>query len=73
MNKFLLPCVICCHFKIGDKVKTPFGEGEVWKTTEKSVDVRHWNKKNEHWMYSKYLAEPWHHTQNSVTVISHCN
>ena len=39
----VLPLVTCCGFSVGDKVNTPYGEGEVWKVTETSVHVKHWH------------------------------
>jgi len=64
--------VTCCGFSVGDKVNTPYSEGEVWKVTETSVHVKHWDEKREAWMFSKYLTEPYHHSQNPVTVLSYC-
>jgi hypothetical protein len=66
--------VTCCGFKVGDKVNTPSGEGEVWKVTETSVHIKHWHgaKNCPHdWLYSKYLTEVTHHAQNPVSVLSH--
>jgi len=71
----VLPLVTCCGFSVGDKVNTPYGEGEVWKVTETSVHVKHWHgaKNCPHdWLYSKYLTEVTHHKQNPVSVLSHC-
>ncbi len=64
--------VTCCGFSVGDKVITPYGEGEVWKITDKSVHVKHWDEKLQMVVFSKYLTNPWHHSQNPATVISHC-
>ena len=67
--------VTCCGFSVGDLVNTPYGEGEVWKVTEKSVHVKHWHgKKNckHDWLFSKYLIATTHHSQNPVSVLSHC-
>ncbi len=64
----------CCGFKVGDKVNTPYGEGEVWKVTDISVHVKHWegHKHCPHdWVFSKYVIKPWHHAQNPITAISH--
>lgn len=74
MTTHSLSAATCGGFSVGDKVNTPHGEGEVWKVTDKSVHVKHWHgKKNcQHdWLYSKYLTEPWHHSQNSISAISH--
>lgn len=65
--------VTCCGFSVGDKVNTPFGESDIWKVTETSVPVKHWDDKRERWMFSKYLTEPWHHSQLPVSVLSHCS
>jgi hypothetical protein len=59
-------------FSVGDKVVTPYGEGYVWKVTYKSVHVKHWDEKRDMWMFSKYLTEPLHHSQNSISVLTHC-
>lgn len=59
-------------FKVGDKVITPYSECEVWKVTDKSVHVKHWDEKRGMWMFSKYLTEPWHYSQNHVSVLRHC-
>ena len=63
--------VTFCGFSVGDKVITPYSEGEVWKVTDKSVHVKHWDEKRDMWMFSKYLTEPWHHSQNPVSVLRH--
>jgi hypothetical protein len=57
------------NFKKGDKVKTPFGIGEVWKVTIESVHVKHTDDKG--FFFSKYLYSPYHHTQNHISYISH--
>lgn len=44
-------------FKVGDKVITPYSECEVWKVTDKSVHVKHWDEKRGMWMFSKYLTD----------------
>lgn len=38
------------NFSVSDKVMTPFGDGEVWKVTDKSVHVKHWDEKRNVWM-----------------------
>lgn len=68
----VFPCVSCYGFSVGDKVVTPYGEGYVWKVTYKSVHVKHWDEKRDMWMFSKYLTEHWHHSQNPVSVLIHC-
>lgn len=72
------PCTIagvsCCGFSVGETVNTPYGKGEVWKVTETSVHVKHESPyPDSEWLFSKYLTEPWHHSQNSVESLSHCN
>jgi len=67
--------ITCCGFLVGDKVNTPFGEGEVWKITETSVHVKHWHgAKNcpHNWVHSKYLTEVTHHKQSHVSALSYC-
>ena len=59
-------------FSVGDKVMTPYMEGVVWKVTDKSIHVKHWDVRKGIWMFSKYLTEPTHHSQNPVSAISHC-
>lgn len=61
------------NFQIGDKVNTPYGVGFVWKVTESSVHVKHnSSSKKGDWLYSKYLANPKHHSQKPISAISHC-
>lgn len=72
-KKVMSPGNVTCGFKVGDKVNTPSGEGEVWKVTDTSIHVKHWHgaKNCPHdWLYSKYLTEVTHHSQNSVLVLS---
>lgn len=70
--------VTCCGFAVGDKVKEPNGLiGEVWKVTDTSVHVRIKNEgqfgvNHNDYFYSKYLTNPWHHSQKSVSDLSHC-
>lgn len=65
--------VSCCGYSIGDYVNTPFGTGFVWKVTENSVHVKHrYHREGINYLYSKYLVQTKHHSQNPITVISHC-
>jgi hypothetical protein len=73
MSKSNIGNFTCCDFSVGDKVNTPFAEGVVWKVTDKSIHVKHWDEKRGMWLFSKYLTDPWHHSQNSVSVLSHCD
>ncbi len=61
-------------FSVGDKVDTPYGLGEVWKVTEASVHVKHYeDKKNltHNPLFSKYLKDPYHHSQKPISSLNH--
>lgn len=78
VNNDFIADVSCCGYSVGDTVNTPYGIGEVWKTTKESVHVRIENVgqhgKNHHdYFYSKYLVNPTHHMQSGLDKISHCS
>ncbi len=61
-------------FSVGDKVDTPYGLGEVWKVTEASIHVKHYEDKENPThdpLFSKYLKEPRHHSQKPISSINH--
>jgi len=77
-NNDFIAGVSCCGYSVGDSVNTPYGIGEVWKTTEDSVHVRiknvgQYGKNHHDYFYSKYLVNPTHHMQSGLDKISHCS
>ena len=55
-------------FKKDDIVRTPFGNGIVWKVTYEAVHIRHY-KKNDEVSFSKYHFHPKHHSQRHIVCI----
>jgi hypothetical protein len=56
------------EIKTDDIVRTPYGNGIVWKVSHEAVHVRHY-KKNGDATFSKFYFHPTHYSQRHIICI----